>query len=689
MKGYLICLIGLFLFHSSYAQKIVKGKVLDRSNSQAIAFANVGIINTTIGDLSDENGFFKLLVPDSLSDNKITFHAPGYEQLSLHIRHFNDSLSTIYLSHSVIMLEEVVITKKGPKVRKMEMIKKEKIAQQSSMTLSQTKSGGAAIASLYSFPFSGIWLDQLRIKINQNLVDSIKLRIRILSYLETGLPGTDLYPASILKSSIIENGWWIIDLEELGIYINESKFFICYELIEDIPTRMMMERRREKKTSMMYELYDQGIKGIQIKKDSSGRRAGWVSSLTKKELQKSGVDFPTGNTYFSITPSKDHKTFIRKSSFDQWRPLYDGRFSLVSGVSISYLTNSAESHNKPAPKNISYSYPIVWGYHKVGFRSVSTSDSSRYYNASSYEDGSPVQKNTYRPTQLNIWHPTNESNQNTKFLSYVRTLTSVERDLESTKEIDAMLVKSLIDFGFTRGYVNQETNAQLNPMISQGQFPLILYIPGLSGDAIENYKLCELLASYGYIVISIPSLGNTSREMQMNAQEIITQRDDVSFAINWAKKNLPITNDLGIIGYSWGSMAGLAYATNSTKNVKTIISLDGSIYSYSKLLEEVVTTYEIDSTSLVVISSKELDKQKFTLFDKIKGREKRFIEIYDMNHDEFISMGVDLLSKKDPEIKDRYSRLCSLIQRLVNNIFYSTSDAVIDPRFMREWTKPN
>jgi hypothetical protein len=336
MRKSIFFLIGLVLYLNAYSQKILKGRILDQKNSKAIPFVNLGIVNTPVGDLSDQSGYFKLEVPDSLVDHQVSFHAPGYELLSMDVSQFNESLATIYLRQSIIELEEVIVARKPPKIHKEKTVKKERPGEQSSMTLSQTESGGAAVASLFTLPSDGVWLDQLLLKVNRNLADSIKIRVRVLSLEESGLPGVDLYPFSIVKNTSIKDGWWIVDLEEYGIYIEDEKYFICYELIEDLPSRLEIGERREKKTQMMYELYDKGVKGIQVKEDSLGNRIGWSSKLSIKEAQNYGVDFPTGNTYFSITRSKDRATFVRRSSFDKWRPLYGGGFCLVGGVAVSY-----------------------------------------------------------------------------------------------------------------------------------------------------------------------------------------------------------------------------------------------------------------------------------------------------------------------------------------------------------------
>ena len=631
--------------------------------------------------MTDEDGQFELLIPDSLQNRKVSFHSPGYALQSLDIGLFGEAPSTVLLSYSITRLEEVIVTKKGYRTKEVVLAAKDKLGQNASMTLSQEKSGGGAIASLFSAPTNGVWLDKVSIKIKRNLTDSIKVRIRVLAQDDTGKPGSDLYPESIIGVSTMKDGWWTIDLADKGIYINEQHFYVCYELIETLPARLEIAKRRSLKNQKMYALYDKGVKGIEVKTDSSGTRIGWISSLSRKDAALHGVDFPTGNSYFAISPSKGFDTYVRKTSFDQWKPLHNGRFSLVNGINLSYSVDKNPS-KKTTARVVNNAYPIIWGQERVGFQTVNAQDDSRLYKAKKYEDGSEVPANTSRPIQLNIWYPTDDAKATTTMLTYIRTLASAEGVASPSEELDQALMTSMSAFGYSEGYSKSESNVQLDAKPKHGSFPLIIYVPGLSGDAIENYKLCEVLASYGYMVVSIPSLGAAAREMEMNASDLLTQSDDITYAIGWAKEHLNVDDEVGIIGYSWGSMSGVVSAIKN--DVKLFISLDGSVYSYANILKNATNDFTSQHTKFVFLSRRKLDRSKFILYDEIQA-DKRFLEIFDMDHEDFISMGVDLNSQQDPLVRDRYGRLVSLVSRLVNYTFKSKENSKPGAPFVREW----
>lgn len=679
MKKELIYCLLLLVAKTSFSQVVVKGKVLNQESYKVIPYANVGVINTTIGDITDDLGNFILSIPDSLSQNNLTIHSPGFEKLQININQLLSKDAHLFLKPMHIALDEIIINSKNKKKLKEEKITvKEKAARKSFISLSQTKYGGSAIAVKYKSPSNeSFWLDGVKIKIKQNLGDTLNLRIRILSQTKDGKPGNDIYPIDSIVSTTIESGWLDINLQKENILIDDAYFFVCYELIEDLPTRIELERKREKNAEYVYSLYDQGIKKIQIQTDSiNGQlvRTGWSTTLSKKEAKKYGIVFSSGKPYFTITPDQKFPTFLRSSSFDAWKPLFDHEFALVSGVSISYNSHNASNDLQTSDKEKNYksSYPLVWGKYHVGFKKLFEVDSSRFYKASLYEDGTKVPNGTFRPIQVNIWYPTDDKNAPSKLIEYVRTLAWAERKISITKKVDDVLIKSLTDFGFPHDFADYYSNSQLSANYAKGEFPLIIYTPGLSGDAVENYKLCELLASYGYIVVSIPSLGTYAREMEANFDETTNQFSDIDFTIDWAKKNLPTNNKIGLLGYSWGALSNMVYFFNNPKHkIDAMISLDGSVYTQSNLLDTFFDNKKLNHGKSVFFSTRKLNRDIFSYYDKISSK-KNYYQITNMQHDNFITLGNDLNSG---ETREAYADLCTIIVQVFNNTFYNTERA--------------
>jgi hypothetical protein len=109
-----------------------------------------------------------------------------------------------------------------------------------------------------------------------------------------------------------------------------------------------------------------------------------------------------------------------------------------------------------------------------------------------------------------------------------------------------------------------------------GHFPVVIYAPSFTSWSWENADLCEYLASYGYVVLSSPGMGERSRESTHDLSGVNAQANDVLFLIKYAA-TLPNTDmtEVAAMGFSWGGLADL-FAASQNNQIKALISLDGS-----------------------------------------------------------------------------------------------------------------
>ncbi|WP_291858003.1 carboxypeptidase-like regulatory domain-containing protein [Marinilabilia sp.] len=57
---------------------ILEGRVVDASNGNPVEFANLGVVDSFLGDATDNNGFFSLVVPNDAIKKTIRISAVGY-----------------------------------------------------------------------------------------------------------------------------------------------------------------------------------------------------------------------------------------------------------------------------------------------------------------------------------------------------------------------------------------------------------------------------------------------------------------------------------------------------------------------------------------------------------------------------------------------------------------------------------
>lgn len=133
--------------------------------------------------------------------------------------------------------------------------------------------------------------------------------------------------------------------------------------------------------------------------------------------------------------------------------------------------------------------------------------------------------------------------------------------------------------------LSDKTNAFVNSKAAKEKFPVIVYAPSYEASSIENFMLCEYLASHGYIVVSSPSrgaemknfTGGTHKDMEAQARDIEFLIQEVLKFPNAAKESI------ATMGFSFGGLSNVL-AQMRNKHIKAIVSLDGSIrYNYKVL----------------------------------------------------------------------------------------------------------
>ena len=75
-----LLLLYICFFNISLAQnKEVSGIVLSSETNLPIEFINVGVVNSTVGTITDSQGTFKLSIPKEFLDNEIKIKSIEYE----------------------------------------------------------------------------------------------------------------------------------------------------------------------------------------------------------------------------------------------------------------------------------------------------------------------------------------------------------------------------------------------------------------------------------------------------------------------------------------------------------------------------------------------------------------------------------------------------------------------------------
>jgi hypothetical protein len=93
----------------------LSGKVLDKDTKRPIVYANVNLVGTSIGTVTNADGAFILKVPKDETQSMVSFNYIGYEKKSMAISEFSEATeNTVLLSPEPIVLKEVIIRNNDP-----------------------------------------------------------------------------------------------------------------------------------------------------------------------------------------------------------------------------------------------------------------------------------------------------------------------------------------------------------------------------------------------------------------------------------------------------------------------------------------------------------------------------------------------------------------------------------------------
>ena len=323
---------------------------------------------------------------------------------------------------------------------------------------------------------------------------------------------------------------------------------------------------------------------------------------------------------------------------------------------IFFITNHSSAQNAPLWNG------LVSGPYKVGFRAEWKQDYTRTWGQSELVKESYSQRPFSRPVRLTIWYPAQVSlsSKKNKFNNYLfNTATdSLSKLAESIVEREDIGTENKglhgLFYGNEKEYnklVNTEVASYTNTTFIKGKlFPLIIYSLGQNDYTLENTILFEYLASYGYIVVTVPHLGISPRKDYLlidDALSFDTQVRDLEFSLSEMLKN-PNVDDtkIGAMGMSMGSVYTLLMAGKNS-NIKALVGLDGTVmgglesfaYKYQNL-----PYYDSSNVKIPILEIFREAHHDLSVLSSLKFSDRYLLEIKAMTHGDFTASPLYTLS---------------------------------------------
>ncbi len=332
MRILLVLALLLFAGSAIWAQTTINGTVKDHNNNP-IPYCSMGIKNSRTAGLADQNGVYKLVIPDSLLEKEIIFSSVGYVEKSVSIGKLKIS-GEIVLDEKVATLNQVVIS--GTK------LKEKVIGQQKRPMLTFSKMFDKNMPSIEQGNIFELFT-QTRLKsyrffiIPSSKFKQITLRLNIYK-VNGDIPSEPLLQQNILFSTST-TGWQRIDLSDYKLsYNNLDKLAITVQLVAhsalgDTAFLFGLSAKKSLSKNLLFRYQSQGnweanegtfISNLEVAYNQEGKN----STIVNKE------DQPEENPETQILASViSHKMKAQKTIFGRNK---SGKYIDVDSAKIYY-----------------------------------------------------------------------------------------------------------------------------------------------------------------------------------------------------------------------------------------------------------------------------------------------------------------------------------------------------------------
>ncbi len=337
---------------------------------------------------------------------------------------------------------------------------------------------------------------------------------------------------------------------------------------------------------------------------------------------------------------------------------------------------------------------LAYGHYSVGYRHLEMTDSTR-----SYSSALDFGKHGFRPISMSIWEPCSPTaaTENVRIQTYFKSLKIEEEwpNLPNEYFYDWFYIAPS---DHNKRQANRRTHAVIHYDQVVTNKPVILYSASFRASSVENFVLCEYLASYGYTVVAIPSKGMRRIDFEGGTiRDATAQSDDLQFVIGRLSEIINKDHpELYLMGFSFG---GLSHILNACQNrqVKGVISIDGTVKYRPEVLAQ-SAYYDVHqfTAPFIHFSQKDISRERlledgldtlmntnFRFYDQISVPTKYQIKAKYLSHTYFSSFGL-LFNERDVKedaeyhlLRQSYAHLLASIKSFMDNLSSESFNSAI------------
>ena len=319
----------------------------------------------------------------------------------------------------------------------------------------------------------------------------------------------------------------------------------------------------------------------------------------------------------------------------------------ITSLSLSFFLIISLSYFSCSHAQEKWGNEINYGKYSVGYKTIHVKDYSRTYKMSSNSSFSP------RPMQIGVWYPTSNKKKKYLKLEHFLFLENTEETLEELNVKNLVLPPRYNNIKIPDELLKTNTHSIHNAKQAKGEFPLLIYGTSQSSSGFDNIVLCEVLASHGFIVVTVASKNEFNRRMPFTVRGMEAQARDMEFLYGLMYNHKGVDNSrVGTFGFSFGGLSMVPFSIRN-KNVKAMVALDASITNGYYILESIPSLKmgDFNSNFLAFMASKDNINQ-YPLYNASFLSDINLIEVKDLIHTDFSS--TNLILNDSPAFKFKY-----------------------------------
>lgn len=257
--------ITLLLSLNSKAQTIIEGNVKSIDNA-IVPYCSIGIKDTKLGTITDENGEYKFEIPNNLNIKEIVFSSLGYNDKIISVADLKTN-NNIILEYKTTNLNEVVITSKKTKEKV--------IGQKKRPFLTFSKMFDKNVPTIEQGNFFPVYQKTKLKSYNYHIIPSSKfkeitLKLNIYS-VKNNVPDKSLLNENIIYKTS-STGWQNIDLSKYKLIFNHLDMIavtlqlVDYEPLEDTEFIFGVSAKKNSFQKFTFQISKSGHLGIERRK---------------------------------------------------------------------------------------------------------------------------------------------------------------------------------------------------------------------------------------------------------------------------------------------------------------------------------------------------------------------------------------------------------------------------------------